>query len=144
MKVLEHGQDSLTQVIMPKVLLAEITAYCGAEPDLERCGLLAGRGESATRFFPTRNIAADPAHQFMVDPTDQLASFRAMHEAREEMLGIVHSHPNSPAQPSSTDLALAAYPGIAYLIISLADPITPHACFLYRNAAFQELPLVVI
>jgi len=39
-------------------------------------------------------------------------------------VGIYHSHPKSPAEPSQTDINLAQYPHWLYLIVSLAgDPV---------------------
>ena len=40
-------------------------------------------------------------------------------------VGIYHSHPRSPAEPSQTDINLAHYPHWTYLIVSLAndDPV---------------------
>ncbi len=40
-------------------------------------------------------------------------------------VGIYHSHPRSPAEPSQTDINLATYPHWRYLIISLADADAP-------------------
>lgn len=42
-----------------------------------------------------------------------------MRNQGEELFAIYHSHPTAPAQPSSADLELAAYPDAVYLIISL-------------------------
>jgi proteasome lid subunit RPN8/RPN11 len=36
-------------------------------------------------------------------------------------VGIYHSHPRSPAEPSQTDINLATYPHWRYLIVSLED-----------------------
>jgi proteasome lid subunit RPN8/RPN11 len=36
-------------------------------------------------------------------------------------VGIYHSHPRSPAEPSQTDINLAHYPHWTYLIVSLVD-----------------------
>jgi proteasome lid subunit RPN8/RPN11 len=36
-------------------------------------------------------------------------------------VGIYHSHPRSPAEPSQTDINLADYPEYVYLIVSLAE-----------------------
>jgi proteasome lid subunit RPN8/RPN11 len=42
-----------------------------------------------------------------------------MREAGEDLLAIYHSHPASPAAPSTIDIAEAGYPEAIYLIISL-------------------------
>ena len=36
-------------------------------------------------------------------------------------VGIYHSHPRSPAEPSQTDINLATYPHWRYLIVSLGE-----------------------
>ena len=36
-------------------------------------------------------------------------------------IGIYHSHPRSPAEPSQTDINLAQYPHWTYLIVSLQN-----------------------
>jgi [CysO sulfur-carrier protein]-S-L-cysteine hydrolase len=40
-------------------------------------------------------------------------------------IGVYHSHPRSPAEPSQTDINLATYPHWTYLIVSLADASAP-------------------
>ena len=144
MKILDHGLDTLEQIFIPKALLTQIESYCLAERELERCGLVGGRGENAISFYPTDNIAEDCTHQFLVDPKGQLKAFKTMRAKREELLAIVHSHPTSPAQPSETDLAMAAYPGVAYLIVSLAKASVECGFFVFEQAGFRELPSKII
>ena len=143
MKVLTHGQTSLDKLSISQELLDQIGDYCRGDTHNERCGLLGGRGELALRFYPTANVAADPAHRFLVDPKAQLAAFRAMRRRREELLGIVHSHPNSAPRPSATDTELAAYPGSAYLIVSLVESEPEFACFRFEQGNFRSLPLEI-
>lgn len=143
MKVLDHGQQSLEQMIIAAVTLDEIERYCRAEPNVERCGLIGGRGEKACTFYPAKNIAEDPAHNYFVDPKDQLNAFRAMQSSHQELLGIVHSHPTSIAEPSATDGYLAAYPGVAYLIVSLLEAEPNYGCYLSQQHTFTKLPLVI-
>ena len=40
-------------------------------------------------------------------------------------VGIYHSHPRSPAEPSQTDINLASYPHWTYLIVSLENGDAP-------------------
>ena len=141
MKVLDHGQVTFEQLLVPTALFEQISEYCKAERKLERCGLIGGRGELAFNFYPTANIAEDAATQYLIDPKDQLSAFKLMRSNREELLGIVHSHPNSAPIPSPTDMALAAYPGVAYLILSLRKTFEEYGCFIFEGTGFRELPL---
>ena len=142
-KVLDHGQQTLERMVIAATTLDEIERYCRAEPNVERCGLIGGRGELACTFYPAKNVADDPAHNYFVDPHDQLDAFRAMRAAQQELLAIMHSHPSSPAEPSPTDAHLAAYPGTAYLIVSLLRAETSFGCYLYQRQHFAEIPLEV-
>ena len=85
-------------------------------PREEVCGLLGGRDGTAVRYYPATNIAAHPAREYLMDPRQQIDAMRRMREGGEALLGIFHSHPDSAAEPSDTDLARAAYPDTIYLI----------------------------
>ena len=140
----DHEQDTLEQLLIPETLLTQIAEYCKVDRKFERCGLIGGRGEQAFTFYPTANIAEDAASRYLIDPKDQLSAFKSMRANREELLGIVHSHPNSPPLPSPTDVALATYPGVAYLILSLRKPTEEYACFLFKGTGFRKLPITKI
>jgi len=57
--------------------------------------------------------------RFQLDEKQQINAFATMRHKNEALFAIYHSHPNSPAVPSLTDIKLAAYPDAIYLIISL-------------------------
>jgi proteasome lid subunit RPN8/RPN11 len=79
-----------------------------------------------------------------MDPHAQIAAMSAMHQCGETMLGIYHSHPTTPALPSPRDLAEAAYPGVAYVIISLCEPTAPQiAAFVFARGRFEPLSLAI-
>jgi proteasome lid subunit RPN8/RPN11 len=66
-----------------------------------------------------RNIAPEPERRYLLDPEQHVSALRAMRDKGEELFAIFHSHPAAPAEPSATDLELAAYPEALYLIVSL-------------------------
>lgn len=57
--------------------------------------------------------------RYRIDPREQLAAFREMDAAGEELFGIYHSHPASVPFPSPTDRAEAYYPDAVYVLVSL-------------------------
>ena len=99
--------------------LDAIIAHARAEAPAECCGVLVGRGRSIDEAVRARNLAASPA-RFLIDPKDHIDARRAARDRSLEILGFYHSHPQSPAWPSETDVAEAAYPDAVYLIASLA------------------------
>ena len=74
---------------------------------------------SIARAGNTRNDS--PHNRYNIDPKDLI---RVQREARtrgkdEEIVGFYHSHPDHPAQWSSTDLAEAHWLGCSYVITSV-------------------------
>ena len=86
----------------------------------EGCGLIAGQNAKATAVYPIDNILKSTT-AYEMDPLQQVQTMLAIENAGDELLAIYHSHPNGPATPSATDLALAFYPDTVALIISLQD-----------------------
>jgi proteasome lid subunit RPN8/RPN11 len=97
-----------------------LAAWIGEGYPRETCGLLVGRVEgdevvveSAAR---ARNMNRIRAHdRFELDPRDFIAADEAARRDGREIVGIWHSHPDRPAEPSETD-RLAAWEGWSYLI----------------------------
>jgi proteasome lid subunit RPN8/RPN11 len=98
-----------------------ITEHSLRDVPNECCGLLGGRGSLISTVYPVRNVAASPETRYEAAPEDLFHATRKMREKGEELLGIYHSHPRSPAYPSPTDVQLAFYPDAVYFIVSLAD-----------------------
>ncbi len=115
-----------------------LIAHAQADDPNECCGLLAGKAGVATEIYRIPNLPSDdPAVadlkvpedrrlRYVMDPKAQIAAFKAMRENGTEMVAIYHSHTHSPAYPSATDVRLAFYPDVHYLIVSLEDKNKPH------------------
>ncbi len=107
--------------------LEAILAHVRRNAPDEACGLLAGREGRVWRVFPMRN--AEPTERrrvaYRLEPEDQYRVFMEIESSGWELIGIYHSHPHGQAYPSATDVGLALYPGVIYLIVSLLDPDRP-------------------
>lgn len=135
----------LTRLRLPATLRAALVAQAQSSPEHEICGLLGGREDLATHCYAVGNVAAEPATNFFLEPRGQLAAMKQMRERGEALLAIYHSHPTGPAEPSARDRALAAYPGVAYLIVSLRDPARPVlGSFVFDGKEFEPLVLEVV
>jgi [CysO sulfur-carrier protein]-S-L-cysteine hydrolase len=117
---------------LPRAIVDAIIAHARAEYPNEACGLIVGDrpaadGGIALRFEPTRNRAASP-YRYEIHPDDLLRLSIETDDADHIFWGIIHSHVQSPARPSPTDIGLAFYPDALYLLVSLAadeaDPAT--------------------
>lgn len=111
---------------MPRAVYESIRAHGKETYPYECCGALVGRHtvagwlvESAVR---AGNMRTDSAHnRYQIAPIELV---RIEREARKQGLGIAgfyHSHPDHPAQWSSTDLAEAHWLGCCYVITEVAQ-----------------------
>jgi [CysO sulfur-carrier protein]-S-L-cysteine hydrolase len=106
---------------MSEVQRDELIAHAQQAAPNECCGYLwarEGRVEASRR---ADNRRASP-YGYELDPASLLAANELDDEGFE--VGIYHSHPRSPAEPSQTDINLAYYPHWVYVIVSLVDE--PH------------------
>ena len=134
--------DEAAGVGLPAEIWDHLVAHARAEAPMEACGVVVGGPDGrAVRYQPLRNVAPGP-DWFEPDPLQLLQLTLAVEEAGETLWGIYHSHPRSPARPSESDIAYAAYPDSLYLICSLQDPAQPQirAWRIHAGTA-REVPL---
>jgi proteasome lid subunit RPN8/RPN11 len=119
-------------VTLPARMRDAIVAHARAAVPNEACGIVVGDrpaadGGQPRRWVPLRNPLASP-FRYAIDPADLLALTIETDDADEVFWAIVHSHVESPARPSPTDLRESHYPDSLYLLVSLspaeADPAT--------------------
>jgi len=120
-------------------MVEEIVEHARAGLPDEACGIVSGTGATATRFHPAVNGDASP-FRYSIESRDLLRIVTDIDDAGEDLLAIYHSHTRSAAYPSRTDVDLAFYPGVAYLIVSLADRDTPEirAFLISRDAPPED------
>lgn len=109
---------------MPKTIYDQMLAHATAEAPIECCGLLSGRNGLVEQIYPMTNIHRSPV-SYLIDPKEQFAVFKEMRAKEIELLAIYHSHPQTTAYPSPTDVRQAYYPDAVYIIVSLEDPARP-------------------
>jgi [CysO sulfur-carrier protein]-S-L-cysteine hydrolase len=124
-------------------LVEEIVAHARADLPNECCGMVGGVDGEARTVYRAENAEASPL-RYSIGARDQ---FRLMHEieaAGEDLVGIYHSHTKSAAYPSQTDVNLAGWPDVVYLIVSLADAEVPDLKgFWIRDGEIAPAELVV-
>lgn len=78
--------------------------------------MLSGRSGVVTHVYPIENELHSPS-SFRMNPSAQYAAMLAIETDQEDIIGIYHSHPGGPDEPSETDLRDFAYPGARYVIL---------------------------
>lgn len=69
----------------------------------EACGFILGHCDNATKILAAPNRAPSPHHAFILSPESLLLAEKTARQANIMVLGIYHSHPDSPAWPSRID-----------------------------------------
>ncbi|BAS25914.1 Mov34/MPN/PAD-1 family protein [Limnochorda pilosa] len=122
----------------------QMIQHAYAESPLESCGILGGHGDRADRFFPTTNGERSRVG-YSIPEKEILRVMRTLDAEGADLVGIFHSHPATPAYPSSTDIRLAYYPEAYYLICSLQNPRRPVIrAFRLRNGTVSERPIEIV
>lgn len=112
-----------------------------ASTNVEVCGLLGGVENKIKHYYPVQNISEQPTRAYYMSPQGQLDAMREMSVRKEELLAIFHSHPDSSAMPSKTDLELAAYPDVIHFIVSLRDKSQILNSFRYEGKKFSRITI---
>lgn len=92
----------------------------------ECCGLLLGRTVDGRNEVVTARSVENRnenrrVDRYVIDPEDYRTIDREARGEGLDVVGIYHSHPDHPAEPSSTDLEQATFPGYTYVIVSVRD-----------------------
>jgi [CysO sulfur-carrier protein]-S-L-cysteine hydrolase len=142
---------------LPKEVYEQLLEHAREDAPNECCGLLGGKDGVPATVYRARNAEASPL-RYNLDPSDQIRIYGEMEERGEEMAAIYHSHTASPAYPSQTDINLAlmdrredgkvvgkepVFPGVVYLIASLAEGEKPLRGFEIDEGGVREVELTV-
>ena len=133
-------------LILPPEVRGEIERWVRDGYPEETCGVLVGRNRlgrtEVGRAVLARNLNRERARdRYELDPADFLRADLAAREAGLEVVGVWHSHPDHPAEPSETD-RLAAWEGWAYLIVEVTrGGIAAMRSWRLHGERFEEEPV---
>ncbi len=138
---MSRAAETASVIRIKAQLLDALLAEARRDPQVECCGLLAGRDGAISIVLPARN-ALSSATAYEIEPAELFALFRRMRGGRLDHLGIYHSHPNTENAPSASDLESAFYPEAAYFILSpRPDAPRPVRAFRIANGRAAELEI---
>jgi proteasome lid subunit RPN8/RPN11 len=109
---------------MPRELLLQIWDHGERTYPEENAGLILGtlKGDDrwASKLFPLENKSQSESrhNRYLIKPEDMLAGEQEAERLSQEILGVFHSHPDHPAEPSEFDRQWAL-PWYSYLITSI-------------------------
>lgn len=130
-------------------LLELIKAHAVDAYPHECAGLITGNytKRAAAKLFPVKNVHTETTQtRYSIDPRDYLEIEKQAHTAAQEIIGIYHSHPDVPAQPSQYDCD-HAWPFYSYVIVSVMHGRVDHVRgWVLRDdrSGFDEEPFQVM
>ena len=122
---------------------SEIEGHALQAQPSECCGLLSGENGLITDLHRLRNTSERPETRYFASPEDLFTAMRRIREAGQKLLGVYHSHPRTPAYPSTSDVDMAFYPEAIYFILSLEPDIELRA-FRIEGSRVDNVELSVV
>jgi [CysO sulfur-carrier protein]-S-L-cysteine hydrolase len=114
-----------------------------AQPS-EGCGLIAFHGALPVKIYPGTNIHSNPADHYRMDDNEVVAAVNEMDRHGWWLGAIYHSHPNSEAYPSSTDVREANWPDALMIIVSLRDETPQVGAFRLIDGTPHQVQLDIL
>jgi proteasome lid subunit RPN8/RPN11 len=139
----------MKEIIIKRSDIDEIISHSREAYPEEACGILAGKGNSVERVARMKNLDASRV-TYRFDPDEQNRAFRDLQREGLRMVAIYHSHTDSPAYPSQTDIGRAFFPGTtepnfpetAYVIVSLAQEKPEVRAFMIMEDGVEEISII--
>jgi proteasome lid subunit RPN8/RPN11 len=126
-------------------MLDEIVEHAVRDAPNECCGLVVGKGGTATAARAMENLAASP-FRFDIDGS-ALIPFAFAEEDEDQLTAIYHSHTRSAPYPSQTDVNFAGgWPGVEWLIVGVpkgSDAEPEVRSYLIEDGVIREVEVEV-
>jgi proteasome lid subunit RPN8/RPN11 len=111
-----------SRVIIKDSQRQAIFEHCLSKRPEEACGLVAGRDGRVEKVYFTENVEPENKRiRYEIDPAELLRIFREVEDHELDLIGIFHSHVQSEAKPSATDIRKSYYPDQVYFLVSLKE-----------------------
>ncbi len=127
-KKINNKEFTLPDFFIKKTTYDEMIAYCKGLLPYEACGLLSEAEGKSSTLWKIKN-ETKRFNRFAMSSESIKIAVKEMKKKGESLSGIFHSHPNSPAVPSTHDIRNNSYPEFPYLIVSFHKGRTEVKCF---------------
>jgi len=115
---------------IPGRLLEKIFDHVRSSYPEEGCGVLIGKvdGEerSVVKVRSTRNTHPDRRNRYTIDPVTIFHAERGAESEGLELIGVFHSHPDRPVEPSGHDRD-GAWGSLTFMIIAVSKGVVGEA-----------------
>ncbi len=141
------GQEAATRLLLSADAESVMRLDAAASYPQEACGFFYGHIDGnalhVNRAMPINNEASENRERrFEISTTEYRAAEQRAEELGMDLMGVYHSHPDHPPQPSVHDLR-SAVPGFSYVIIEVRGgrPFQLRSWTLNNKRRFDEEPV---
>ncbi len=118
-----YADRSSTKLRVKTSQIQELRYLADITYPFEACGMLIGKMHAqnveVSAVLQAHNLSENGTRdRYVLDPEDFLTAEQCARSQQMEIVGIWHSHPNHPAEPSTRDLE-SAWHGYSYVIVSV-------------------------
>lgn len=131
------------KVVVEQTALEEMLKHAEEYYPNECCGFFYGRDGEIRKITLAQRVdnakEGDQRRRFQIDPKDYQQAERYAIKKDLDLLGVYHSHPDHPAEPSEHDREVAM-PYFSYVIVSVQDgqAVTTRSWQLNEERQFDE------
>ncbi|MGG1879761.1 M67 family metallopeptidase [Paenibacillus cisolokensis] len=135
---MSNPSGSIHRIEFPCSVLKRIEDHARTCYPEEACGVLLGYDANGglitvTEFLPIKNTADQPLHAFTLHP----AEWTSVVLTRPDLVGLFHSHPHTPPEPSAKDLAELEAFGSLLRIYAIGTPFRVSDGFRLKLATYE-------
>ena len=114
-----------SKILLPQNIIDRFKKQAVRDYPHECCGFLIGNVENnhveAVEYIPAKNSMNErKERRYSIDPLEYLKAENHADSNNMTLIGIVHSHPDNPAEPSEFDRN-HAFSGFSYIIVSVDE-----------------------
>ncbi len=120
------------EIIINSLAFDAMITHCRDGLPMEACGYLGGKDGEVSHCFPLTNTDSASDH-FTFDPKEQFATVKQARALGIDLLGVFHSHPETPARLSAEDIRLFNDPHMQYWIVSFSKPSPEVGAFMLKK-----------
>jgi len=104
-------------------IVRDFSSYAISLIPNEACGMLVSFNDSKIidTFIPIPNNSTNTKYEFNLEPSSFIPMLYKIDKLGGNWVGLIHSHPNSPAYPSRADIDNWHYPDLSYWIYSFKE-----------------------
>ena len=122
--------------------MEKMQAHVDSMAPEEACGVLGGVADQSSKVIPIENVYHSPM-RYRMKPQSQWDAFQHLEREGLDLIGIYHSHPSGPEEPSLTDVRQAYYPEVFYLIWFRNEMTWQCSAFRIVNSSVSQLKIII-